>query len=74
MLHYYIQGSLFIIVDTQRTRQKRVKLINKLLCTISVFDFVGSFAMAFTSLPTPAEDYVYGAKVRPSYPSNQSSH
>jgi hypothetical protein len=55
-------GSLFIIVDTQRTRLKRSKLINKILCTISVFDFVGSFAMAFASLPTPEEDYVYGAK------------
>ena len=55
---------MFIIVDTQRTRLKRSKLINKILCTISVFDFVGSFAMAFASLPTPEEDYVYGAKVR----------
>jgi hypothetical protein len=29
---------------------------------MSVFDFVGSFAMAFTTLPTPSTDYIYGGK------------
>jgi hypothetical protein len=55
-------GSLFIIIDTQRTALKRTKLINKILCTMSVFDFVGSFAMAFTTLPTPSTDYIYGGR------------
>ena len=29
---------------------------------MSVFDFLGSFAMAFTTLPTPKEDYLYGSR------------
>jgi hypothetical protein len=29
---------------------------------MSVFDFVGSFAMAFTTLPTPSTDYIYGGR------------
>ena len=31
------------------------------MCSISVFDAMGSFAMAFTTLPTPKEDYLYGS-------------
>mmetsp|Transcript_148 Transcript_148/g.181 ORF Transcript_148/g.181 Transcript_148/m.181 type:complete len:948 (-) Transcript_148:263-3106(-) len=56
-----ILGSLFIIVDTRRSQLKRSKLINKILCAISVFDFIGSSAMALTSLPIPKETYIYGS-------------
>ncbi|KAL3801630.1 hypothetical protein HJC23_013135 [Cyclotella cryptica] len=57
-----LMGSSFIIYDTQRTPLKRAKVINKILCTISVFDFMGSLAMAFTTLPLPEIDYIYGSK------------
>ena len=34
----------------------------QLLATLSVFDLFGSMAYTLTSLPTPASDYIYGAK------------
>ncbi|KAL7461664.1 hypothetical protein ACHAXS_002077, partial [Conticribra weissflogii] len=55
-------GSSFIIYDTARTHQKRQKILNQMLSTLSVFDIFGSIAYAFTTLPTPQEDYLYGAK------------
>ncbi|KAL3787791.1 hypothetical protein ACHAWO_007758 [Cyclotella atomus] len=69
--------SLFIIVDTQRIAKKHSKPINKyyfadflisfasttfqILCATSIFDVMGSFAMSFTTLPIPQEDYIYGS-------------
>ncbi|KAL7488284.1 hypothetical protein ACHAW6_013868 [Cyclotella cf. meneghiniana] len=57
-----IMGSSLIIYDTNRTRRKQAKLINKVLCTISVFDAIGSLAMTFTTLPMPKADFIYGSK------------
>ena len=34
----------------------------QILFTISVFDIIGSLAMAFTTLPTPETDYIFGSK------------
>ncbi len=56
------QGSSFIIYDTARTHQKRQKILNQMLSSLSVFDIFGSIAYAFTTLPTPQDDYLYGAK------------
>ncbi|KAL7447819.1 hypothetical protein ACHAXS_000094 [Conticribra weissflogii] len=47
------QGSSFIVFDTTKTIQKRDKLLNQLLCTISVFDILGSIAYSLTTLPIP---------------------
>ncbi|KAL3779349.1 hypothetical protein HJC23_007479 [Cyclotella cryptica] len=57
-----IMGSCFIIYDTTRVRERRSKLLYQLLITLSIFDILGSIAYAFTSLPTPVEDYIYGSK------------
>ncbi|KAL7475038.1 hypothetical protein ACHAW6_000974, partial [Cyclotella cf. meneghiniana] len=57
-----IAGSLFIIYDTLRTRQKRAKMMNQLLSTLSLFDIMGSITYALTTLPTPESDELYGAK------------
>jgi len=57
-----IFGSSFILYDTIRTRQKRRKMLNQMLFMLSVFDIFGSIAYAFTTLPTPQEDYLHGAK------------
>ncbi|KAL7484026.1 hypothetical protein ACHAW6_009669, partial [Cyclotella cf. meneghiniana] len=59
---FSIAGSMFIIYDTMRTSQKRAKLMNQLLSTLSLFDIMGSSAYALTTLPTPASDELYGAK------------
>ncbi|KAL3776736.1 hypothetical protein HJC23_005397 [Cyclotella cryptica] len=55
-------GSLFIIYDTLRTRQKRNKLRSQLLSTLSFFDILGSGAYALTTLPTPESDHLFGAQ------------
>ncbi|KAL7467731.1 hypothetical protein ACHAXS_007969 [Conticribra weissflogii] len=55
-------GSLFILYDTTKTIQKRRKLLNQMLSTLSVFDGLGSIAYAFTTLPTPVSDYIYGSR------------
>jgi len=57
-----MQGSLFILYDTTRTAQKRCKLLNQMLSTLSIFDILGSTAYAFTTLPTPQADYLYGSE------------
>ncbi|KAL3781671.1 LOW QUALITY PROTEIN: hypothetical protein HJC23_007303 [Cyclotella cryptica] len=56
------QGSSFILCDTTKTRQKRGKMLNQMLATLSVFDILGSIAYAFTTLPTPESDYIYGSR------------
>jgi hypothetical protein len=56
------QGSSFIIYDATRIHTRRSKLLYQLLITLSIFDIIGSIAYAFTSLPTPVEDYIYGGK------------
>ena len=35
---------------------------NQLLITLSIFDIFGSIAYAFTSLPMPESDYIYGSR------------
>lgn len=57
-----VQGSLFIVFDTTKTIQKRSKLLNQMLCTISVFDILGSIAYSLTTLPIPDSYYVYGSR------------
>jgi len=57
-----IFGSFFILYDTIRTPVKRKKLLNQMLATLSFFDIVGSIAYAFTTLPIPEENYLYGSK------------
>ena len=56
-----IMGSSFMIYDIMRVHTRRSKLLYQLLVTLSIFDIVGSIAYAFTSLPIPVEDYIYGA-------------
>ena len=56
------QGSLFIIYDASKDIQRRSKLVNQLLITLSVFDVIGSLAYALTTLPIPETDYIYGSK------------
>jgi hypothetical protein len=60
-LLFLIQGSCFIIYDTTKTREIRRKVVNQLMLVLSIFDMIGSCAYAFTTLPLPAEDYVYGS-------------
>mmetsp|Transcript_29180 Transcript_29180/g.59832 ORF Transcript_29180/g.59832 Transcript_29180/m.59832 type:complete len:127 (-) Transcript_29180:734-1114(-) len=55
-------GSSFIVFDALRTKRKRGKLLNQMLSTLSFFDILGSIAYAFTTLPTPDSDYLYGSK------------
>ncbi len=57
-----MQGSSFILYDTTRTAQKRCKLLNQMLSALSVFDILGSTAYAFTTLPTPQADYLFGSE------------
>ena len=54
-------GSTFIIVDIVRDRKRRKKLFGLLMVMMSVFDVFGSIAYAFTTLPIPADEYIYGA-------------
>ncbi|KAL7460917.1 hypothetical protein ACHAXS_001353 [Conticribra weissflogii] len=57
-----IMGSSFIVFDTTKARQKCNRLLNQLLCTISVFDILGSIAYSMTTLPIPKSYYVYGSR------------
>ena len=54
-----ILGSSFIIYDTTKSQAKRKKVMNQLLCGLSVFDILGALGYAFTTLPIP-EDHQYG--------------
>lgn len=52
-------GSLFIIYDTTKSQAKRKKVMNQLLCGLSIFDIFGALGYVFTTLPIP-KDHVYG--------------
>jgi len=55
-------GSLSVLYDVVKVmRTGRGTLFHKLMAQMSVFDFVGSVALAFTSLPIPSEYYFTGA-------------
>lgn len=62
LIQSLLQGSSFIIYDAMRIHTRRSKLLYQLLITLSIFDIIGSIAYAFTSLPTPVQDYIYGSK------------
>ena len=51
-----------LILITLRDKQKRKKVIGELVIFLSAFDIVGSLGYAFTTFPTPEENYIYGAK------------
>lgn len=55
-------GSTFIIVDILRDRKRRRKLFGNMMVMMSLFDALGSAAYAFTTLPIPANSYIYGSK------------
>lgn len=55
-------GSAYLIVGVLRDERKRKKAIGEIIVFLSVFDIIGSIGYAFTSLPTPKEDYIYGAQ------------
>mmetsp|Transcript_1064 Transcript_1064/g.2433 ORF Transcript_1064/g.2433 Transcript_1064/m.2433 type:complete len:872 (+) Transcript_1064:90-2705(+) len=57
-----ILGSSCMILFTLYDQRKRKKVIFELIIFLSAFDIVGSVGYLFTSLPTPEEDYIYGAK------------
>jgi len=51
-----------MILNTVRDEIKRSKVIGELIIFLSAFDIIGSLGYVFTSLPTPTEDYIYGAR------------
>eukprot|EP00751_Fragilariopsis_kerguelensis_P044044 CAMPEP_0170991074 /NCGR_PEP_ID=MMETSP0736-20130129/8886_1 /TAXON_ID=186038 /ORGANISM="Fragilariopsis kerguelensis, Strain L26-C5" /LENGTH=796 /DNA_ID=CAMNT_0011416181 /DNA_START=106 /DNA_END=2497 /DNA_ORIENTATION=- len=55
-----ILGSLFVLVDVLKDKQKRWLLFNLLMAQISLFDIIGSLAYAFTSAPTHSDYYIQG--------------
>ena len=57
-----IIGSSVIIFDILHHRQRRAKMFGQLMVLLSSFDLLASIAYSLTSLPTPAEDYVYGSR------------
>ena len=48
-----ILGSMFIIYDTTKSQAKRKKVMNQLLCGLSIFDILGAWGYVFTTLPIP---------------------
>lgn len=57
-----IIGSSIIIFDILHHRQRRAKVFGQLMVLFSSFDLLASISYSLTSLPTPAEDYVYGSR------------
>jgi len=57
-----ILGSSILIYSVLSDRQKRKKVTGELLVTLSAFDIIGSLGYVFTTLPTPATDYIEGGK------------
>jgi len=57
-----ILGSIGMIISVMGDKDKRKKIIGELIIGLSCFDIIGSIGYAFTSLPIPEEDYIYGAK------------
>jgi len=55
-------SSMTIIVDILRNEGKRQKTFGQLILALSIFDLMGSMSYAFTTLPIPEEEYVYGSK------------
>mmetsp|Transcript_6302 Transcript_6302/g.13148 ORF Transcript_6302/g.13148 Transcript_6302/m.13148 type:complete len:1008 (+) Transcript_6302:265-3288(+) len=55
-------GSIFIIADIAGHKKRRGKTFGQLMIFLSSFDLLASIAYSFTTLPTPAEDYIYGAR------------
>ncbi|VEU43177.1 unnamed protein product [Pseudo-nitzschia multistriata] len=53
-----ILGSSFMIIGVLRDKQKRKRVIGELIIFLCCFDIIGSIAYAFTTLPTPKEDYI----------------
>lgn len=55
-------GSIWIIADIAGNKKRRRKTFGQLMVLLSSFDLVASIAYAFTTLPTPAGDYIYGSR------------
>eukprot|EP00536_Pseudo-nitzschia_multiseries_P003712 jgi/Psemu1/186463/e_gw1.58.68.1 len=49
-----------MIMSVLRDDQKRKRVIGELIIFLCSFDIIGSASYAFTSRPTPTEDYIYG--------------
>lgn len=50
-----------MIIGVLRDEQKKKKVIGELIIFLCCFDILGSIAYAFTSAPTPKDDYIYGS-------------
>jgi hypothetical protein len=50
-----------MIISVLGDEKKKKKVIGELIIVLCCFDIIGSLGYVFTSLPTPKEDYVYGA-------------
>lgn len=60
-----ILGSMFMIIGVLRDPHKRKRVIGELIIFLCFFDIIGSIGYAFTSYPTPRQDYIYGAVGNP---------
>jgi len=56
-----IIGSTLMIIGVLRDEQKKKKVIGELIIFLCCFDILGSIGYAFTSAPTPKDDYIYGS-------------
>lgn len=52
-----ICGSLYILIDVYRNHRKKLDLYHELIASMSLYDFLGSSATAFTTLPIPVYDH-----------------
>jgi len=57
-----IFGSSLMIITVVRNDKKRKSVVGELSIFLCSFDIFGSLGYAFTSYPTPKEDYIYGAE------------
>mmetsp|Transcript_9988 Transcript_9988/g.18140 ORF Transcript_9988/g.18140 Transcript_9988/m.18140 type:complete len:797 (-) Transcript_9988:447-2837(-) len=57
-----VLGSSFIIYDALSSKKNRQKVLYQLMIALSISDILGSCAYALTTLPTPANTFMYGAK------------
>eukprot|EP00978_Attheya_sp_CCMP212_P004133 scaffold8976_cov60-Attheya_sp.AAC.1 len=55
-------GSTIILFNIITLENKQRKTFNQFMILLSLFDMIGSVAYAFTTLPLPAEDYMYGSR------------
>lgn len=55
-------GSLIMMIDVLSNKLTRKKVLGELIVALSAFDIVGSLAYAFTTLPTPEDDYIHGSR------------